>query len=204
MPSGKNIDPGMGGSLLYHMAMVTKMASETRFLLEALQREAPDVEAQLWRFYGDFVADATALTEPIGPLKVRPKAVVNEALDTSEKIALFNRLTEKTKAVENQLDDKDAAAAENACALFREWATHIVEMRLRQEYETIRGLLVTAELAKTVGLPRLEEAMSRVQEKFGEETVSIALDVTLKVGLRREKLQSVMLSDHFINYTMDI
>ena len=38
--------------------------------------------------------------------------------------------------------------------------------------------------------------------RFGQETVDIALDVTLKVGMRREKLQSIMLSDHFINYTM--
>ena len=44
--------------------------------------------------------------------------------------------------------------------------------------------------------------MAKVQEKFGQETVSIALDVTLKVGMRREKLQSVMLSDHFINMAM--
>ena len=44
----------------------------------------------------------------------------------------------------------------------------------------------------------------RLQEKFGQETVSIALDVTLKVGMRREKLQSIMLSDHYINYTMSI
>ena len=57
-------------------------------------------------------------------------------------------------------------------------------------------------LAKTVGLAALEDAMARVQDKFGQETVNIALDVTLKVGMRREKLQSVMLSDHFINYTM--
>jgi radical SAM protein with 4Fe4S-binding SPASM domain len=75
-------------------------------------------------------------------------------------------------------------------------------MRLIQEYETIKGLLVTAELAKTIGLPALEAAMARVQEKFGQETVSIALDVTLKVGMPRGKLQSVMLSDHFINMTM--
>ncbi|MCX8153563.1 MAG: radical SAM protein [Candidatus Bathyarchaeota archaeon] len=32
----------------------------------------------------------------------------------------------------------------------------------------------------------------------------IALNVSLKVGMRREKLQSVMLSDHFINYTMNM
>jgi hypothetical protein len=33
---GKQADPGMAGSLLYHMAMVTKMESETRMLLEEL------------------------------------------------------------------------------------------------------------------------------------------------------------------------
>ena len=77
-------------------------------------------------------------------------------------------------------------------------------MRLIQEYETIKGLLVTAELAKSIGVPALENAMERVQDKFGRETVDIALDVTLKVGMRREKLQSIMLSDHFINYTMSI
>ena len=75
-------------------------------------------------------------------------------------------------------------------------------MRLIQEYETIKGLLVMAELAKNIDLPALENAMEKVQDKFGQETVNIALDVTLKVGMRREKLQSIMLSDHFINYTM--
>jgi radical SAM protein with 4Fe4S-binding SPASM domain len=77
-------------------------------------------------------------------------------------------------------------------------------MRLRQEYETIKGFLITAELAKTGGVSRLQDAMKRVQEKFGEETVRIALNVTLKVGMRREKLQTIMLSDHFISYTMDL
>jgi len=75
---------------------------------------------------------------------------------------------------------------------------------LRQEYETIKGFLVTAELAKTVGIPGLRDAMKKVQEKFGEETVRIALNVTLKVGMRREKLQTIMLSDHFIRYTMSV
>ena len=75
-------------------------------------------------------------------------------------------------------------------------------MRLIQEYETIKGMLVMAELAKNIDLPTLENAMQSVQDKFGQETVNIALDVTLKVGMRREKLQSIMLSDHFINYAM--
>jgi len=46
--------------------------------------------------------------------------------------------------------------------------------------------------------------MERVKDKFGKETVNIALNVTLKVGMRREKLQSIMLSDHFIDYTMNL
>lgn len=201
---GKSVDPGMGGSLLYHMAMVTKMAAETRFLLEELKVEAPNVDEQLWRFYGDFLSDVAVLTSAIEPLNIDPKTKMNKILGTSEKIALFERLTEKTKAVEAKLGNRDADAGESLRSLFREWAEQVIEMRLRQEYETIRGLLITAELAKTMGLPWLEATMSRVQAKFGEETVSIALDVTLKVGLRREKLQSVMLSDHFINYKMDM
>jgi hypothetical protein len=63
VPSGKHAEPGMAGSLLYHMAMVTKMEAETRVLLEALGVEAPDIEAQLRRFYGDFASDAAELTK---------------------------------------------------------------------------------------------------------------------------------------------
>ncbi len=202
--AGKTADPGMSGSLLYHMAMVTKMAAETRFLLDELRVEAPNVNTQLQRFYGDFASDVAVLTSAFAPLHMDSKAKVTEVLGNNEKIALFQRLTERTKAVEAKLDDKASDAGESFAGLFREWAEQIVRMRLRQEYETIKGLLVTAELAKTVGLPRLQAAMSHVQEKFGEETVSIALDVTLKVGLKREKLQSVMLSDHFIEYKMDM
>jgi hypothetical protein len=38
--AGKQADPGMVGSLLYHMAMVTKMETETRVLLEELRLPA--------------------------------------------------------------------------------------------------------------------------------------------------------------------
>jgi hypothetical protein len=89
-------------------------------------------------------------------------------------------------------------------ALYQEWAKRVVEMRLRQEYETVKGLLTTSELAKTHGIQSLQDAVERVQDKFGQETVNIALDVTLKVGMRREKLQTIMLSDHFIDYRMGI
>ena len=48
--------------------------------------------------------------------------------------------------------------------VFGEWAEQVIRMRLIQEYETIKGLLVTAELAKTMGLPALEKAMARCRK----------------------------------------
>jgi radical SAM protein with 4Fe4S-binding SPASM domain len=202
--SGKHADPGMAGSLLYHMAMVTKMETETRFLQESCV-ELPDIAEQLERFYSDFASDVTELTKTTVSFTVNPREVAAKAsLSTDEKIFAFTELNEKTKTVEHMLNAKNPEASEHLESLFTDWSQHIVEMRLRQEYETIKGFLITAELAKTVGVPRLRAAMERVQEKFGEETVRIALDVTLNVGLRREKLQAVMLSDHFINYAMDM
>ena len=44
---GKQADPGMAGSLLYHMAMVSKMESETRVLIEELHVDLPDVSLKL-------------------------------------------------------------------------------------------------------------------------------------------------------------
>lgn len=203
--AGKHIGPGMAGSLLYHMAMVTKMETETRLLLDELRLEQPDIAVQLWSFYDDFASDVQALTETIAPLDANLKEAATKAsLSTDKKISIFTTLTESTKTVERMLNAKNPAALERLEALFQNWAQHIVEMRLRQEYETIKGFLITAELAKTVGLPLLQDAMKHVQERFGEETVRIALNVTLKVGMRREKLQTLMLSDHFINYTMDM
>ena len=202
---GKRADPGMAGSLLYHMAMVTKMETETRFLLEETDQAMPDIAEQLDRFYGDFVSDVYELMESIVPVNVDSREAATKAsLTTHEKISVFTKLAEKTATAERLLSSEDPEASDQLVTLFREWAQHIVETRLRQEYETIKGFLITAELAKNLGTPRLKDAMKRVQEKFGEETVRIALNVTLKVGMRREKLQSVMLSDHFIRYTMSV
>jgi len=201
---GKHVDPGMAGSLLYHMAMVTKMETETRFLQESCA-ELPDVAEQLEGFYSDFASDVNELTKITVSLTVNPREVAAKAsLSTDEKIVLFTKLSEKTKSVDRILNAKNPEASGHLEGLFKGWSQHIVEMRLRQEYETIKGFLITAELAKTVGVTQLRAAMERVQEKFGEETVRIALDVTLNVGMRREKLQAVMLSDHFINYAMDM
>jgi radical SAM protein with 4Fe4S-binding SPASM domain len=203
--TGNKQDPGMAGSLLYHMAMVTKMESETRVILDELDVELPDVSAQLSKIYGAFESDAKELIVEVGPLPLAFQEISSrQRLGTEEKIALFTKLKRENRKVESMLNNQDTQVDRALEKLFGVWASQVVRMRLIQEFETIKGLLVTAELAKTVGFPMLEAAMARVQDRFGQETVNIALDVTLKVGMRREKLQSIMLSDHFINYTMDI
>jgi radical SAM protein with 4Fe4S-binding SPASM domain len=202
--TGKNADPGMAGSLLYHMAMVTKMSAETKFLLKELNLKAPDVKADTSRFYQDFCSDMTELTKHVGRLETVPTERLLEDLGTEEKVALFNRLTEKTRQLEVSLSNRHGETDDFLEQLFQEWAKSIVEMRSRQEYETIKGLMITSRLAEKVGIARLSDAMKRVQERFGEETVNIALNVTLKVGMKREKLQSIMLSDHFITYGMNL
>ncbi len=200
---GKQADPGMAGSLLYHMAMVTKMESETKVLIEELNVELPDVSQKLSKIYSDFESDARELTNQITPFTLSYREITSKPyLGTAEKIDLFANLRKGNKKVENQLNNKNPEAYEALTKLFRDWADQIIRMRLIQEFETIKGLLVIAELANNIDLPTLEKGMQNVQDKFGQETVNIALDVTLKVGMRREKLQSIMLSDHFINYTM--
>jgi AdoMet-dependent heme synthase len=198
---GKQVDPGMAGSLLYHMAMVTKMESETRVILEELNQDLPDVATQLSKIYGDFEADAKELLKQVFAINKNEVATAKR-LTTEEKIALFTSLKAQQKKVEIALTNKDPKAAEALNKLFDAWTKQVTKMRLTQEYETIKGLLVTEKLAKKLGFDNLKAAMSWVQDKFGQETVNIALEVTLNVGMRREKLQSVMLSDHFIDMTM--
>ena len=187
------------------MAMVTKMESETRVLLDELQVSLPDVAQMLGSIYGDFQADAKEFTNEITPYTLSAQEIAySPHLESTDKINLFNGLRKSRTAVETLLSRKDSAASEALEKLFRHWTEQVTRMRLIQEYETIKGLLVTAELSKTFGLAALEAAMERVQDRFGKETVDIALDVTLKVGMRREKLQSIMQSDHIINYTMSV
>jgi|WetSurMetagenome_2_1015567.scaffolds.fasta_scaffold66581_1 AdoMet-dependent heme synthase len=194
----------MSGSLLYHMAMVTKMETETRVLLEELDVKAPEITAQLQRFYGEFAQDAAELTASAN-LKLNPLEVVAMPNPTtSQKIDLFTALNQKTKAAANLLGGEKNQSCPDVKALFGAWADSVAEMRFRQEYQTIKGLLTLAELAKTMGAKRLGAAMQKVQDRFGQETVDIALEVTLKVGMRREKLQSIMLSDHYIDYNMSM
>ncbi len=202
--AGKNTDPGMSGSLLYHMAMVTKMAAETSLLLQEFKADAPDVDGVLRGFYADFVSDASELSRGLLTAHLNPNTIVTKALSTDEKIALFSRLAEKTRSVESQLTEHSTDSIDRLEMLYQEWANQLVEMRLRQEYETIKGLLTMSELARIHGLQQLQAAIGHVQDRFGQETVGIALDVTLKVGMRREKLQTIMLSDHYIGFKMDV
>jgi radical SAM protein with 4Fe4S-binding SPASM domain len=200
-----NSDPGMTGSLLYHMAMISKMAAESRVILEELKVDAPSVEILLRRFYGDFVSDVKELLDKIIPLKKNLIIAVNKpTLAAEEKIHLFRRLTEETKKVEEMLDRKDPRAKDSIQSMFLEWTENIIGMRLRQEYETIKGFLIVKKLTEELGIERLEQTMARVKKRFGEETVASAFNVSLKVGIPKAKLQKLMLSDHFIEQEMDM
>jgi radical SAM protein with 4Fe4S-binding SPASM domain len=202
--TGKNSDPGMEGSLLYHMAMVPKMSAEPRVVLEELRVEAPSVERELWRFFSDFVSDAKELLSDVMPVKNTVEAINKINLGVDEKVHLFRRLSEETKKVEDMLDRRNSGAEDRLQSLFLEWAENIVYFRLRQEYETIKGFLIMERLAVDTGVKRLAETMSRIGKRFGDETVESAFDVSLKVGLPKEKLQRLMLSDHYIEHKMDL
>ena len=201
----RNSDPGMEGSLLYHMAMISKMSAESRIIIEELEVDSPAVERSLWRFYGDFVSDAKEMFEGIIELDDNVvMSVKNPVLGAEEKINLFRRLSAETKKVEDLLDRKDSRAKDCLKILFCEWSEHVIEMRLCQEYETIKGFLIVEQLAEDLGIERIAETMGRLQKSFGDKTVDSAFDVSLKVGISKEKLQKLMLSDHFIEYKMDM
>ncbi len=149
------------------MAMISKMSAESRIILEELEVESPAVEIAQWRFYGDFVSDTKELLE--GIIELDDKVVMsvkNPVLGVEEKINIFRKLSEETKKVEELLDRKDSRAKDCLQILFCEWSEHVVEMRLRQEYETIKGFLIVEQLAEDLGVERIAETMGRVQKRF--------------------------------------
>jgi radical SAM protein with 4Fe4S-binding SPASM domain len=201
---GEQTDPGMIGSLLYHMAMVTKMETETQILLKELNVPLPNISTFLNKIYTDFYEDAKELTKDITKFTYDTNIIANtKHLDSNEKISLVNKLKQSQKSVEEQLINKNHKAKQAIEKVFDDWTKQIILMRSIQEYETIKGLLVLSELVKIHGFDTVETAMVRVKNTFGQKTVNIALDVTLKVGMRRENLQSVMLADHFIKMAMN-
>jgi radical SAM protein with 4Fe4S-binding SPASM domain len=201
---GKQADPGMAGSLLYHMAMVSKMESETTILLKTLNILQPNVQINIERFYGLFEEDAHTLLNGVIVFKMGAPSVATERLSSEQKVVLFSELSKKYKALDDQLLTQDSTVCLAFENLFNEWANLVIKTRLIQEYETIKGVLTLDVLVKKYGIEKIQNVMDSVKNVFGQETVNIALDVTLKVGMRREKLQAVMLSDHYINNVMSI
>lgn len=203
--SGRSGDAGMEGSLLYHMAMISKMSAESRFVLEELGFDSPSVVELSLKFYGDFVSDSIDLLEGIMELGDNiVMAIKKPAPGVEERIRLFVGLSEETKKVEEMLDRRDYRAKDLIQSVFLEWSEHVVEMRLRQEYETIKSFLVVERLADKLGEEVLEQTMVRVKKIFGNQTVASAFNVSLKVGIPKAKLQKLMLSDHFIEHGMDM
>src|SRR3989337_1989452 len=123
--AGKQADPGMAGSLLYHMAMVSKMASETSFLLEEFQMKTACDDKQVWQPHSDFVSDVTALSPEGVSLEANPREIAQKSLSTEDKVALFSVLTEKTRALENKIHNNTSDATEPLESLFNEWASRI-------------------------------------------------------------------------------
>ena len=203
--SDKNSDPGMQGSLLYHMAMVNKMNTESRIILEELEIETPSVEKQVIEFYKDFISDSRELLKGILKLDNKTNIIIKSPiLRSGEKINLFKQLEEKTSKVQDMVKKHDKNSKNAIEKLFYEWSNYIVDMRLRQEYETIRSFLILEKLAEDLGVKRIEQIMKCVGKKFGDKTVSSAFNVSLELSLPKEKLQKLMLSDHFIDYEMDM
>ena len=194
----------MEGSLLYHMAMTSKMSIEYTIILEELKVDSPSVKYLLKRFYDDFISDANELLGIIKESNVNVEVVEDPDLDVFEKINLFERLRAELKKVENLLENKDPRAKKKLKSVFLEWTKHVIEFRLRQEYETIKGYLILRELCRYIGIDRIAKIMGLVQKKFGEKTVESAFKVSLKAGIQKQKLQKLMLSDHFIEYQMDL
>ena len=190
---------------MYHMAMVSKMAAESRVILDELEVDAPSVDRVLWRFYSDFVSDAKELLDEILPLNDSLVMSVRKGPpEVKEKIRLFKKLNKRIKEVEEGLNRNDSRTNDVLQDVFLDWTERVVEMRLHQEYETLKGFLIVEQLADELGVKKVEQTMAQVQKKFGEETVDSAFSVSLKVGIPKTKLQKLMLSDHFIEHKMDM
>lgn len=201
----KNNDPGLIGSLLYHMAMVSKMEMETKLLSKEFKLSIQGYTCKIKDFYTIFQTDVINLSQNLiskNISKITPP--FNQPLTSKEKISFFHYLLDKTKLAESLIKKCSEKAIEEIDKVFEEWAYQIIFMRLRQEYETIKGLIISLQIADKYGINKLKKSMEKIQEHFGEETVNIALDVTLKVGLPRTKLRTIMLSDHYIKYKMNI
>ena len=187
------------------MAMVDKMAAEPRLILQQLEVEAPNVEKQLSRFYNDFASDVSELTKGFSQREIYLSGTARKNdLGIEQKINLFKELSGRAENIESMLDEENSGSKTEIQDLFADWSRNIISLRLRQEYETIRGFLILLELSRGVKIEQLNESFMRVQERFGEETVNAAINISLKVGKKRENWEGIMLSDHFLERGMDM
>lgn len=203
---GKASDPGMLGTLVYHMAMTSKMAAESEALLKGLKAELTDLGCYVEKFYSDFLSDVESLiSESLNGISMSPRTLqVDAPLTNAEKGKTIEQLLAKLADVEAAIKGKDASTVLQLQNLFWEWASKIVEMRLRQEYETIKGFLTACVIAEKFGLDHLVGVMREKQEEFGKQTVKTAREVSLKAGIKQDELHKLMLSDHYIEWEMDM
>jgi hypothetical protein len=126
--SGKQADPGMAGSLLYHIAMVTKMETESRILLEEFGAASPETDQQLPGAYGDFVSDVVELSKSFLPLTEHSLDVSSRGrLGTEEKIQLYTALYRRTREIGFMVDSQNLDVLGELEVLFQDWRRRVVE-----------------------------------------------------------------------------
>ncbi|MEM0314433.1 MAG: radical SAM protein, partial [Candidatus Bathyarchaeia archaeon] len=200
--SSRNSDPGMLGSLLYHIAMCTKMAAEREILNGAFSLEVNSVEALAEKCYSDFLEDVQYLIRKHLPSLSRE--MPKKPLADGNKIGIAVELLQKLALVEAELSCGKAEAKFNLEILFSEWAQKIVELRLLQERESLSSFLTACLAAEKYGDSAVESVMEKAKNAFGRRTVDAALELSLKVGIKRDELDKLMLADHYIERAMNM
>ncbi|MCX8177759.1 MAG: radical SAM protein [Candidatus Bathyarchaeota archaeon] len=200
----RSSDPGMLGSLLYHMAMATKMAAEREIINEAFNLAIGEVEALVEEYYVDFLDDVKHLIEEHLPQLPAEPSLPKKPLTSEVKMEVAFELLQKLAHMEADLSYWRNEAKPRFESLFNEWAQKIVEFRLLQERETIGGFLTAWFAAKKYGVRAVESVMENAKGMFGRRTVETAVEVSLKVGLKRDELDRLMLADHYIERTINM
>jgi hypothetical protein len=204
-PIGEYADPGMKGTLFYHMSMVNKMATEPRLLLKYLKIKPPNVSKTVQKLYDDFTEDAIDLAKKILPLEGDRKAILRKISTKGRNWhTLYKQLVARADKIKEMLKNKNPKAKGEIQKLFQEWAQHNLDARLQQEYETIKGAVTMVELAKKIGMSELNKALSSTEEKFGEETTEQMLKSAKILGIETKEMPNGMLSDHFLDRKRDM
>ena len=104
----RNSDHGMEGSLLYHMAMVSKMQTEYEIILKELGINAPNIEESLKKIYSDFVSDVKILLNEVINLEGISIDITKTPYPNEEgKIQLLLELNKESKRIKEIIRNKD-------------------------------------------------------------------------------------------------